>query len=262
MKGAARTLIVVLATLAGLGGGLLYTWVLEPAETYDSSPDTLRQSDKLIYLALVGDLYAYDGDLDRARSRLAELDVEAEGSTLAGFIEYYLDEGGSPEEVRSLARLAEDLGAKGGVLLVFESVSLPTPSPTATRLADPGASPSPPPSPTPAPTFRLADRTSVCAEPGQPGRVVVWVYDTQGNGLTGVEIVVSWGLGQDRFFTGLRPEAGAGYADFLMQPGTEYEVALAGFQGDRASGLSSDLQPGICPTGTLAVNWQLTFEQR
>jgi len=255
-------ILMGLAAIAGLGGGLFYTWGLDTPGTYDSSPDALRQRDKLVYLTLIGDLYAYEGDLDRARTRLAELDVEAEGSTLAGFIEAYLDGGGSPEDVRSLAHLAEDLGAKGGVLRVFESASTPVPSPTPTHSADPDASPSPLPSPTPAPTFRLADKTSVCAQPGQPGRIIVWVYNAEGNGLPGVEIVASWGLDQSRFFTGLRPELGAGYADFQMQPETEYQVALAGFRGDTATGLTADLSPGICPTGTLAVNWQLTFEQK
>jgi hypothetical protein len=255
-------ILMGLAAIAGLGGGLLYTWVLDAPEAYDSSPDALRQRDKLVYLTLIGDLYADEGDLVRARDRLAELDVKADGSTLAGFIEAYLDQGGSPEEVRNLARLAEDLGARGGVLLVFESVSTPTSSPTPTRPANTDVEPSPPPSPTLAPTFRLADRTSVCAEPGQPGKIIVWVYDREGNGLPGVEIVASWGLNQNHFFTGLRPELGMGYADFQMQPETEYDVALAGFQGDTATGLISDLSPGICPTGTLAVSWQLTFEQK
>ena len=261
MKRVALALLAVVAIAAGLGGGLFYTWVLAPIEEYDTAPDALRPGDKLVYLALIADLYVYEGDQARTEDRLAELDVEADGAILAGFIEQYLDGGGRPEDVRNLAHLAEDLGASGGVLLVFESVSASELPATPTSPANPGASPSPPPTSTPAPSFHLVDQTSVCAGPGQPGRIAVWVRDATGGELPGVEIVVSWALGQDRFFTGLRPEQGTGYADFEMKPKTEYEVALAGFRGDTAQELTSDVSPGICPTGVVAVNWQLTFEQ-
>jgi hypothetical protein len=90
---------------------------------------------------------------------------------------------------------------------------------------------------------------------------MIWVRDAAGNDMPGVEIVVSWPLVQDRFFTGLRPAQGLGYADFEMAPETEYEVTLAGFPGGVARDLTSDLSPGICPTGTRAIDWQLTFQR-
>jgi hypothetical protein len=46
-----------------------------------------------------------------------------------------------------------------------------------------------------------------------------------------------------------------------MAPGVEYEVALAEFQGEIARGLTADLSPGLCPTGTLALDWQVSFQQ-
>jgi hypothetical protein len=61
--------------------------------------------------------------------------------------------------------------------------------------------------------------------------------------------------------TGLRPEQGAGYADFQMAPQTQYEVALASFRGDVAQGLTSDLSPGLCPTGTVGLDWRVTFQE-
>jgi len=247
--------------VAGLAGGLLYTWVLDPIEWYDTTPDALRTEDKSVYLTVIGDLYAAEGDLTRAEDRLAMIGLEADGPVLAGLIEQYLDGGGQPEEVRNLARLAEAVGASGGVLLVFGSA--PTPSAeVATAIATPpGASPTPAPTATPAPSFRMVEQTTVCAEPGQAGRIAVRVQDTEGHELPGIEIVVSWGTGQDRFFTGLRPEQGAGYADFEMLPEVEYDVALAGFKGDTARHLTSDLAAGVCPTDTVALDWRVTFQQ-
>lgn len=264
MKRSAPVILAV-AMIVGLAGGLLYTWMLDPIESYDSKPDALRAQDKLVYLAIISDLYAYEGDLSRAESRLVELGVEANGLVLAGLIEQYLDGGGQADDVRNLARLAEALGASGGVLLVFASAPVPSPEPTPTSQVSPasrqpGPSPSPAPTVTPAPTFRLVEQTSVCADPGQPGSIGVWVRDEKGNGLAGVEIVVSWSAGQDRFFTGLWPERGIGYADFEMAPKVEYGVELAGFNGDAAEGLSADLAPGLCPTSTVALDWQLSFE--
>jgi hypothetical protein len=260
MKRAILAFLVFLATAAGLAGGLFYTWILDPVEYYDSAPADLYVQDKLVYLALIGDLYATEGDLGRARARLAELDVEADGQVLAGLIEQHLDGGGQPEDVRNLARLAQDLGAHGGVLLVFDAASTPTPAITA--IAQTEAFPTlEPATPTPEPAFRLVEQTQLCAAPGKPGQIAVWVRDAQGSQMPGIEIVVSWPQGQDRFFTGLRPAKGAGYADFEMKSGTEYEVTLAGFKGESADGLVPDPAPGLCPSGTLAMDWHVTFEQ-
>ncbi len=260
--------ILTIATLgAGLAGGLVYTWVLAPVEVYDSTPNSLYIEDKFIYLAIIGDLYACEQDLELAEARLAELDIETDGAVLVELIEQYLDSGGQPEDVRNLAHLAETLGASGGVLLVFAPVPTLSPSPppalAPTSLVGSASdgSPTPAATPTPLPTFRLEEQTAVCAEPGQAGQVAIWVQDSEGNGLAAAEIVVSWTTGQDRFFTGLRPEKGAGYADFEMKPQVEYEVTLADRKGDVAQGLTSDLEPGVCPAGTLALSWQLIFQQ-
>jgi hypothetical protein len=254
--------VVLLLTLAaGMAGGLLYAWMLDPINSYESEPDALRTEDKYVYLALIGDLYVAEGDVARAEARLATVGVEADGPVLAGLIADYLDGGGRPEEVRNLARLAEALGASGGVLNVFALQPISSPEPTETVAPEEVASPTAALSPTPAPTFLLTEQTAVCAEPGLPGQIRVWVRDVEGNGLPGVEIVVSWNTGQDRFFTGLRPEQGKGYADFEMTPQVAYDVALAGFRGETAEGVSSDLLPGICPTDTLALDWRLGFQQ-
>lgn len=253
--------VLIGTTLLGLALGLVYTWGVDPLESYQTSPDALRNADKRLYLALIGDLYALDEDLDLAQERLAALGIEADGQVLAGFIERHLDGGGRPQEMRNLARLAEALGASGGVLLVYAVPPTPSPAATATVSAQPEISPTPPPSVTPAPRFQLIEQTALCAGPGQPGQILVQVWDAAGKGMPGIEIVVSWSTGQDRFFTGLRPERGAGYADFEMAPHTAYDVSLPAFQGDQAKGLSQDLAAGLCPTTTAALNWRVTFQQ-
>jgi hypothetical protein len=267
MRRSILAILTVVTMGAGLAGGLVYTWVLAPVEAYESPPNSLHIEDKFTYLAIIGDLYACEQDLELAEARLASLDIESDGAVLVGLIEQYLDSGGRPEDVRNLAHLAEALGASGGVLLVFAPVPTLSPSPppalvpTSQAGAPSDAPPTPAATPTPIPTFRLQEQTTLCAEPGQAGQIAVWVQDAEGNGLAATEIVVSWATGQDRFFTGLRPEKGPGYADFEMRPQVEYEVTLADRKGDVAQGLTSDLAPGTCPAGTLALSWQLIFQQ-
>ena len=89
MHGAMRRIgpiILAVAMVVGLAGGLLYTWVLDPIENRSSTPNSLRARDKLVYVTIIGDLYAYEGDLPRAEARLAELDIEADGPVLAGLM--------------------------------------------------------------------------------------------------------------------------------------------------------------------------------
>lgn len=260
MKRAAPA-VLLLALAVGIAGGLGYAWLLDPIESYESTPDALRLEDKYVYLALIGDLYSAGGDLARAESGLAAIGIEADGPVLAGLIESYLDAGGRPDDVRGLARLAEASGASGGVLKVFFLEPTASPEPTASATPEQVPSPTPWPTLTPAMTFALAEQTAICAEPGKQGSIRVWVRDVEGNGMPGVEVVVTWSTGQDRFFTGLRPQEGKGYADFAMTPQVEYEVALAGFRGDTAQGLSSALSAGVCPTDTIALDWRLAFEQ-
>ena len=258
MKWPIRAIAFALALAAGLAAGLAFAWGLAPVAYHNAAPDSLEPQHKLVYLALVGDLYAAEGDLERARARLSDLGVAPDGSTLAGSIEQYLDGGGRIEEIGSLARLAQDLGASGGVLLVFGTtpkVSTPVP-PETTPLPT-----TPPVTPTLGLTFRLVEKTATCAPAGQNGKIVVRVRDAAGQGMPGVRLAVSWAAGQDRFYTGLRPELGPGYADLQMARGTEYELSVADARSDVALGLTAELAAGVCPSTSLSLDWQIVFQQ-
>jgi len=273
MSWRARILVLVLAVAAGAGGGLALAWLVAPPAEYETSPAALDRADKTIYLALAGDLYASEGDLERATQRLAALEVPADGTSLAGMIEEYLDGGGELDDVRNLARLAQDLGATGGILRVFGDPAAGPVKPTAAvteiiSTSEPPATPLPAASPelpsgTPGADagFRVVERTATCGRPGRPGVIAVRVRDADGHGLAGVEVTVSWALGEDRFFTGLRPDRGPGYADFQMSLGNEYRVSLEGRPGEAAQGLLADLSSGICPSTSLSLDWQLIFQQ-
>ena len=267
MKPAILAVVTVVILAIGVAGGLIYTWVLAPVEYYDTAPDALHIQDKANYSALIGDLYACDGDLERAKVRLDALGLDANGSTLITILEQYLEGGGKPEESRNLAQLAKDLGASGGVLLVFGSDEDGAPEETASPTtgisgADVKASsPTPAPTMTPAPSFLLLEQTALCGAAGEPGQINIWVQDESGAGLPGMQLVVSWSMGEDRLYTGLRPKKGKGFADFEMKPQVNYDVTLADYHAGVAEGLRSEFDAGICPTDTIALDWRLIFQR-
>jgi hypothetical protein len=47
-----------------------------------------------------------------------------------------------------------------------------------------------------------------------------------GQPVSGALVIVSWEGGEERFYTGLQPEKGLGYADFTPSPGIVYSVRL------------------------------------
>lgn len=92
----------------------------------------------------------------------------------------------------------------------------PTPLPTRT------------PTPTPGAPFVLDTARQVCDADLTTPLLQVEALDAARIPVPGVEVLVQWPNGQDRFFTGLKPEIGSGYGDFAMTPGVVYQVQIAG----------------------------------
>lgn len=101
------------------------------------------------------------------------------------------------------------------------TLPVPTLAPTITLL------PTRTPSPTPGAPFALKSEELSCKDGLGTPLVIVQAYDAAGQGVPGVEAVVEWDGGESHFFTGLKPELGAGYADFTMTPGVVYTLRLA-----------------------------------
>jgi hypothetical protein len=84
-----------------------------------------------------------------------------------------------------------------------------------------------------------------------------------GEGVSGVEILITWSGGRDRFFTGFKPEIDPGYADFQMEPGQLYQIELvsAPTRGEvpevmvNPEALCPDLPEEVIPS------WQVVFQQ-
>jgi hypothetical protein len=126
-------------------------------------------------------------------------------------------------------------------------LSTATPLPTRTPTVTPGS------------PFVLQSNTFVC-DPNLPNPLIqVIAKDSSGEPLPGQEILTTWDGGEDNYFTGLKPELGLGYADFLMTPGIVYQVQMAG-----GGQTVPDITPAECETqggGRYWGSWLLVFSR-
>jgi hypothetical protein len=108
-------------------------------------------------------------------------------------------------------------------------------------------SPTPRPTRTPTPTvgaaFVLVSQENVCDVYLSEGLLQVEIQDAAGQPIPGVEIIISWEDGEEHIFTGLKPELGNGYADFVMKPNVGHSVQLAS-----GSQLVTNLSAPSCQT--------------
>lgn len=272
---------VLLGLLLGLTGGLIYSWVISPVVYTDASPSRLNDAYIDEYLFLVSQSYALTGDWERAQERVSALELEDAPQRVATLFEQSLREGRPAPAVRNLAFFTQRLGGQSPALSLFgptpqpppvtptqasvaataTATLLPTPSPTSppTRTPPPTLTPSPTPQPTatPQPDFQLLGQERVCDPDGPATRIEVFTLDIDEEPLPGVEVMISWDGGSDRFFTGFRPDVDPAYGDFSMMPDISYSVQIAA-----GSPLISGLRVEPCSeaAGGHPGGWRLTFQ--
>jgi hypothetical protein len=283
---------VLFALLAGVGLGLLYAWVLSPRGITDAQPSALRADFKDQYRAVVAAAYAANGNLPRAQARLALLgdteSVEAlnaqaqrmrassasgeefENADLVVALALALDENSSGAPISTptieVVDRREDTPAATDLPLASEEPVVSTEIPLAVETIETQITISPP---TPRPTqtlvptlgapFELTGQESICDSNLPDGLLQVVTLNRSRRQVAGVEIVITWDGGKEQFFTGLKPELGNGYADYIMTPNTTYTVQLAS---------GSDVALGITAPTCQSANGQnffggikLTFQQ-
>ncbi|MEN9564781.1 MAG: hypothetical protein RIR73_3025 [Chloroflexota bacterium] len=285
---------ITFALLAGFGLGLAYAWLLSPVTYVDATPALLREDFKDQYRIIISASYAANQDLARAQARLSLLGDTDPIDALSAQAQRMLASGESFENTRPLAQLATDL-QRGFVsepftptpfptfstpdvqpthtpsvvetqvdtneeitvtplpTLVFEQTPLVplfqetiTPRPTFTPTAGPGE------------PFVLTSQEPLC-DSGSSKLMQFILTDSKRRQIAGVEIIVTWNQGEDRFFTGFKPELGNGYADFVMEANTAYNIRIVtggAFIPDISAPTCNDPNGVEYPGGIL-----LTFQQ-
>lgn len=243
-----------LGLIVGVGVGLVYTWTINPVVEVDTEPWQLRRDDRAQYMVGVALAFAGDSDLNRAVARLLTLQNEATdpfqdmAETACRLASTgYVDSSSGLRAIRSMMTFYQLQGRTGCADTLIPAtnlestavvqVELPTPTllPPATKTAIPASSPNPTvtqrvivvPTSVPQRDFVLADIATFC-DANLPGIIEVFVQDFGSVGLPGQPVQARWDGGRSRFFTGLKPERGPGYADFQMEPGRGYVVEMPG----------------------------------
>jgi hypothetical protein len=259
----AGLIVLVIGIVLGAAGGLYYAWSVNPVEYIDSAPASLRADFRDDYIALIASAFGATNDLDRARIRLAMLQVSDPARTLSMLAQSRLAEGHSEFEVRALAQLAAALGDRPSSLAFTPTTAPPGATPeNLTPTVPPATStiqPTRTPTATPGAPFEPIEQEEVCEpRPSEP-LIQVMVLDADGAGVPGMAILVIWDSGQDRFFTGLKPELGMGYADFMMTPGVVYSLQVS--DADR---IITGLVAPECTDGsgeTYPGSWSIIYQQ-
>ncbi len=290
-------LFIALALLLGFGVGLAYSWLLAPVSYVDAPPALLSANFKAQYRSAAAAAYAANQDLPRARARLELLRDADLIQALSAQAQQMLAAGEDFEKSRPLAQLAADL-RQGYVNDPFTPTPYPTflpnaPAPSAPTEKDAAlpveeeaqATPlvieatvpfqqtpftpvieSTAATPTLRPTFTataapgapfvLASQESVCDR--QPPTMRFTLWNTKKAQAPGIEIVVTWNDGEDRFFSGFKPEMGEGYADFQMKADTLYNVRIA-----NGGAFVADLSAPQCSANgeTYLGSLSLTFQR-
>ncbi|HMV28139.1 MAG TPA: hypothetical protein PKE23_02055 [Anaerolineales bacterium] len=286
---------IVLAVLIGFGLGLAYSWLLAPVTYVDAHPALLRADFKDQYRIIIAASYASNKDLPRAKARLDLLGDVDPVSELSAQAQRMLAAGESFDEARPLAQLATDL-QQGYVSEPFTPTPFPTfNTPNAQFTSTPTESGDQPevseeatftpaaptllfeqtpitpivqstltqrptftPTAGPGAPFALVNQETVC-DPGMSRVMQFMLLNSKREQVPGAEIIVTWSQGEDRFFTGFKPELGNGYADFLMESNTTYNIRVV-----TGGAFVADMRAPDCtdPNGaTYSGGLVLTFQQ-
>lgn len=278
----------LVALLAGFSIGLAYTWVYSPVEYVDAQPHALRADFKDNFRAAIAAAYASNADLERARTRLALLGDPDPYQALTAQAQRMLAAGEPARGVQQVALLASALQGSQAVVAGLTATETDVPATDAGLTSPPDSTEalvadSPEPAtgststsipaqvltatprstrtatPTLGAPYQLVGQDTVCDPELEEGLLQVVVTNLSRRQIPGAEIIITWNSGEEHIFTGLKPELGHGYADFLMTPGVRYSVRMAD-GGTPASELSA---PDCTSTGGEAYigGIRLTFQQ-
>jgi hypothetical protein len=143
--------IIPVGCLAGLVFGLIVGWRLLPVEYINTQIGDFGPEEAEEYVLMVAAEFCADKDVDRARQRLAELDVPNPEQFVAYVADKYVreDRGKDDLDTLNLVCLSEGLNVSSISMVAY--VSTPTPLPTSTFTPTPTSTPTD--TPTPLPTY-------------------------------------------------------------------------------------------------------------
>ena len=260
-----RPSLVLLGLILGIAGGLLVGWLIFPVLTTATVPAQLGAPHREAQIIMIAAALRADNNMERARQRLQALGLGDTAGAVGALAVRAEKEGrdaltrsvlqdltlalGAPAQAASAAAEAEPTLEAG------PTAAQPTAMPAATKVA---ALPSAEPIVIAKSSYEMLSRTPMC-DPNQPSlSLQVYVVDENSEELAGVPLELSSDGNVERFFTGLKPERGGGYADFQMLPNVEYALQIDGQVPPLAAVSAPQCNAGSANafSGYLMVRWQ------
>jgi len=258
--------------ILGLALGLIYAWVISPVTEVDTHPNLLRDDYKDIYRSIISHAYQANTNLPRAKARLDLIGDDDPALALAAQAQRFLAENGDTEMAKVLANLSASLQIAAGPAATPVPPTVTTmpedennsssnnggnsenddqDSASSTREPTSEVPTSPTPSPTSSPPFILQDSSPICDPTLGETLIQIIATDGSGEGVPGITLEIALGTNPNEvFYTGLKPELGLGYADYLAEPGLTYQIEVPD------SGLViSDIEVPTCKTETEDSYW-------
>ncbi len=251
VRGSAIIVLGIISVLLGLGVGLVIAWVVAPVQYINADPVDLRTVYKQDYLRLISAAYQADGNLQAARTHIQLLGITDLAQTFDNLIRQANSNERQFAMTVALARLAHDLGLK-----IQSAAAFLTPTPEA-PLVTASATPIPV-------TYRVAEKiTLTCADEPEDAYLRLIVRDARGRDVPNTPIEIRWETGEETLYTGLKPEQGLGYADFIAAPG-KYSAKIQNAAGDTAADLVIGTSPANCKSdrGATPRGWRIVFRQK
>ncbi|HBG75033.1 MAG: hypothetical protein A2X25_04495 [Chloroflexi bacterium GWB2_49_20] len=257
--------------------GLIISWVVAPVKYVNTVPASMRADFKDEFRSQIASAYYSSNNLARAQARLALLGDPDPIQSLTTQAQNLLTAGDPTGTAYLLAYLVDALKQSTGIILETATRNTPTgntstSTPDGISLSSTGTpsklptsvnTPTPRPTHTPSPTlgepFILKSNQAICDSPQKSLLLQVIVTNSAGQPIPGTEIIITWSTGEEHFFTGLKPELGDGYADFLMIPDVFYNIQLA-----KGGALVSNLTAPPCSVEAGNTTWGsliLIFQQ-
>lgn len=147
--------ILPIGCLAGLVFGLVVGWQFLPVEYINTEIGNFGHEQAEKYVLMVAAEFSTDQDVERARQRLAELDVPNPKQFVAYLADKYVLEERGPQDpdTVNLVQLSRALGVSSVSMVAYVATAtpLPTDTPTALPTETPTDTPTPLPTDTPTP---------------------------------------------------------------------------------------------------------------
>lgn len=236
----------------GLLVGVYYAYWVDPIQETLTRPDQLAVSESQYYVVAILLAYTHNNDVQVTFERLLALDLGTNPIQRVADIACdlartgYVNNNSGLRAVRAMRTFYQFQGVSGCADTIIpdsQSVALEVtvnvPTATATLPPPPTKTPNiiaitPSPTgvvlvPTTAPRRTYDGRiTRTYCDEQLAGIIEVRVLDANRDEVGGESIRVQWDEGDSQFVTGLKPERGAGYADFQMTAGLNYVISMPG----------------------------------